>query len=122
MLYTFIGFESAPAQTIEDVFLRTRNVATLVGVLDADNEIPSVLLGKKVVVEDGPHPTQVKASGGTRRKTDADFFGHAAKITHGNRRLSLFRCVIIGFRHPGGYPGYTPTGFGGCLRPKKRSI
>ena len=70
---TLVDFDSAPVERFHDVVLGSRYVAGLVGIFDSQQEIPAVVFGKKIVKKGGAHPSDVKWSGRTRGKTDADF-------------------------------------------------
>jgi hypothetical protein len=42
----FVGFESAPAEGIDDIFFGAGYIAALVGVFDPEDEVAAMLAGK----------------------------------------------------------------------------
>ena len=75
----FVGHQSAPKQRFDDVVLRPGNIPVLVGVLDAQQEVPAGMLGEKIVVKRCTHPAHVQGAGGTGGETHPYFsIGHFA--------------------------------------------
>ena len=71
----FIGLHAAPLQGLADVIFGPGNEPCLVRVLDAQQELATVLACEEVVVKGGAHTTHVQWPGGTWG--EADSYGHA---------------------------------------------
>ena len=76
----FVRFDAAPFEGFDDVFLGARDEALLVGILNAQNEIATFLLGKQVVIKGRPNPAHMQGPGRTRRKTNTGTAGHGVKV------------------------------------------
>ena len=47
---SFVGFQSAPLKTLEDIFFRTRNIAGLVRIFDTKDKVSAMLAGEQVII------------------------------------------------------------------------
>ena len=68
----FVGRDAAPCEGFQNVFFRAGHVAGLVRVFNAQEKLPSVLLGKEVVVEGRTNASHVERAGGTGRESNAN--------------------------------------------------
>ena len=69
LIHSLVGDDAAPVQGFDNVLFRSRHEAMGVGILDTDDEVTSVLLGIKVIVKCGAHPSHMKRSGRGWRKS-----------------------------------------------------
>ena len=69
LVHALVGDDPAPVQGLDNVLFRSRHEAVGVSVLDADDEVTSVLLGVKVIVKCGAHTSHMKRSGRGWRKS-----------------------------------------------------
>src|SRR4051812_33507868 len=69
---TLVPFHAQPVQLLEDVALIFESRASLVGVLEPQNEGAAHALREQVVVERRPSRAEMERPGWTRRDADAD--------------------------------------------------
>ena len=74
-LRALVPVEPEPAEPVEDRLQCLPDVAPLVGVVDAQNELAAVPARVQPIEQGGPHAADVQVTGGARREPRAD--GHA---------------------------------------------
>ena len=72
---TFVPIEAEPSQTLHDRLDRSLDLAGLVGVLDAQDELAAVPTGEQPREQGGADVANVRVAGGTRCETGSDI-GH----------------------------------------------
>ena len=70
----FVPVDAQPLQPVEDRLQRLFDVPLLIGVVDPQDELPSVLPGEEPIEQGGADSADVQVSGGAGSKTGAD--GH----------------------------------------------
>ena len=79
--WAFIRYKSAPFEAFLDVLFRSRHVTGLVGVLDTQKELATMLTREQVVVQCRAHTAHVQGAGGARGETDS--YGHLLNCSGG---------------------------------------
>src|SRR5205814_10686868 len=64
--------ETEPFEVVEDRLGAARHVPGGIGVVDAEEERPAVLVGEDAICHRAERPSQVERAGGARRKTHTD--------------------------------------------------
>ena len=68
----FVDFDSHPFQRLQDVGFGTGDIASLIGVFNAQNHGTAQLASQQVVVQSRTHATNVQGPSGARGKTHAN--------------------------------------------------
>ena len=66
---TFIKLDTEPLKRLDDILLGTRYETVTIGILDTENQIATMLLGKQVVIQCCAHTTNVQSTRWTGCKT-----------------------------------------------------
>ena len=88
--WSFIPFETEPAQAVQDNFDRFLRVAGHVGVFDAENERAARMAGVEPVEQRRAGAADVQKTGRTRSKTDANV--HRSRFKVSGARCKARRC------------------------------
>ena len=56
---TLVELNAQPLERLDDIFLGTRHETVRIGVLDTENEVTAMLLGKEVIIQGGTHTTDM---------------------------------------------------------------
>ena len=63
LVNALVRMDAAPVESLNDVFLGARHESVGVGILDADDEVSTVLLGVQIVIESRPDASHVERTG-----------------------------------------------------------
>jgi hypothetical protein len=79
LLGAFVGFQTAPSEAVDNIFLCTGYIPALIRIFNAEDEIAPVAPGEQIVIKDRPDTPKVQSTGGAWRKSYSDFFAHRAQ-------------------------------------------
>ena len=70
---TLVKRNAQPLERLQYIFFRPRHKPVGIGILNAENQISSMLTGKEIIIQRSAHTTDVQRPRRTRGKTDSDF-------------------------------------------------
>ena len=70
---TLVKRNAQPLERLQYIFFRSRHKPVGIGILNAENQISSMLTGKEIIIQRSAHTTDVQRPRRTRGKTDSDF-------------------------------------------------
>ena len=71
-LGAFVPVDPQPVEAVEDRLQRLFNVPLLIGVVDPQDELPSVLPGEEPIEQRSAYPANVQVSGGAGSESGAN--------------------------------------------------
>ncbi|KAF5068419.1 hypothetical protein DSECCO2_243060 [anaerobic digester metagenome] len=72
--YAFIVSNPTPFQRFNNIIFRARNIAGLIGILNAEQEFSIMLFGKQIVIQRSAHAADVQRTGRAGGKPYSYFF------------------------------------------------